>query len=433
MERSYHSASVIHISLLSLLFFYWAPATAIERIETSDVEGELRIVGGTEITNSSSYPYIAFSSGYLLCGSTLIWSDILLSAGHCSEAFQNGGVWLGGIQLSGGDGEFHYVDQVSVHPDYPSASTQPNDIMLVKLSTSSALQTVSLAANSAQPGEGFTVKVVGFGRTTEGGLVSQTAKEVEVNVVNFAACDDLYGGKLLEDKQFCTDGNGDSCQGDSGGPLLNQYGEQVGVVSFGEGCDRYQSVNTRVSHYADWIQLGICSLSSNPPTNCPGVAPTTIAQTSSPIPPPSIPLTPAPTFAPVEPYTIAPMNLPSSLPSKVMTNHPTLGPSESFSAAPTLPSTTFIPSYVLVTSSPTRNQTTSIENRTVEDDFADNVENTTITVPVQSFETNTATGATTTTGTTPTAMPSSSTSSKTKSLNCLYHIILLLLYLMYIL
>ena len=227
------------------------------------------IVGGSEITDRGRFPYLAYSTGTRSCGATLIWSDILLSAGHCNDVFLNLGVRIGGIDEKGIDGEYHDVEQVLVHPEYPAPSTQPNDIMLVKLSTYSSIEPVRIATSLEQPDFGSTVKVLGFGLESEDGAFSSHAKEVDVSVVNFTSCDSLYGGKLLEDVQFCTESsNGDSCQGDSGGPLLNQNGEQVGIVAFGEGCHRYPSVNTRVSNFATWILESVCALSNDPPISC---------------------------------------------------------------------------------------------------------------------------------------------------------------------
>ena len=42
-----------------------------------------RIVGGTE-ASPGEYPFFAEGSG---CGGSLIWKDIVLSAGHCQGAF----------------------------------------------------------------------------------------------------------------------------------------------------------------------------------------------------------------------------------------------------------------------------------------------------------------------------------------------------------
>jgi len=47
-------------------------------------------------------------------------------------------------------------------------------------------------------------------------------------------------------------------KGDSGGPIFQwtgQYWEQVGIVSYGEGCAKPNKpgVYTRISYYYDWI------------------------------------------------------------------------------------------------------------------------------------------------------------------------------------
>lgn len=255
------------VRLIVLLFKSTSTVALLRRRQQQ--QQRQTIVGGSQITDRSRFPFLAFSSGDRSCSATLIWNDILLSAGHCQEAFLKLGVRIGGIEEKGNDGEYHDVEQVLVHPDYPVASTQPYDIMLVKISSYSSIQPATIASSLEQPDFGSSVKILGYGLESEDGAFSPYAKEVDVSVVNFTSCDDLYGGKLLENVQFCTEStNGDSCQGDSGGPLLNESGEQVGIVAFGEGCHRYPSVNTRVSHFAPWILEGVCALSSDPPSAC---------------------------------------------------------------------------------------------------------------------------------------------------------------------
>ena len=57
-------------------------------------------------------------------------------------------------------------------------------------------------------------------------------------------------------------GGKDSCQGDSGGPLVDkETKEQIGVVSFGQGCAEpgYPGVYTQVSYFIDWINETIAA------------------------------------------------------------------------------------------------------------------------------------------------------------------------------
>jgi trypsin len=228
-----------------------------------------RIVGGIQIPTAHSYPYLAHTAGSILCTASLIWPDILISAGHCGDAFADG-VFIGGILLDGSDAVFHAVSTVLAHSNYTGSI---NDVALVKLSTASNAKHVNLATTATAPKERATVKILGFGITSSGGNLPSAALQVSVNVANFQNCNAIYASdNLVNSLQFCTStaGGKDSCQGDSGGPLLDSNGNLVGLVSFGIGCAQPNtpSVNIRVSGYKDWIQSGICKLAKKPPASC---------------------------------------------------------------------------------------------------------------------------------------------------------------------
>ena len=67
--------------------------------------------------------------------------------------------------------------------------------------------------------------------------------------------------------RLCSTSGGEEkgdCQGDSGGPFfITRPGDgmfqQIGIVSYGQGCARPNGANvfTRVAHYVDWIEKQI--------------------------------------------------------------------------------------------------------------------------------------------------------------------------------
>ena len=118
--------------------------------------------------------------------------------------------------------------------------------------------------------------VVGWGKTyadqlvTTNGAYSDKQQKLEVPLLSETDCSAQFG--QLEETQLCAGGEAgeDSCRGDSGGPLLIQREEEeegrqgilrpwylLGIVSFGSrDCgDGQAALYTRVSQYADWIQL----------------------------------------------------------------------------------------------------------------------------------------------------------------------------------
>lgn len=232
---------------------------------------EAAIVGG-QPAEVGEYPSYAVKTGGG-CGATLIHSDILVTAAHCSSLFRKGGtVSIGGNLLSGSDApETIGIAHRRIHGSN-NPSTYAYDIMLVKLTNFSTAPIVLLNQDNFVPVVNEAVSVIGFGLTSEGGSQSLVLQEVDVNVINFDTCRASYdeGFTIDDTSMICAAAPGkDSCQGDSGGPLFDALGSLLGVVSFGIGCAQteFPGIYARISSSLDFITQGICELSSNPPSS----------------------------------------------------------------------------------------------------------------------------------------------------------------------
>lgn len=227
-----------------------------------------RIVGGVA---AGSYPAYAKLSAdtFSFCGATLVHPDILVGAAHC-DGFVGLDAYLGSNLVDGRDAdEVIQVVSERIHPSY--SDDESPDIMLYKLVRPSSASVVSMNSNGAIPSDGELVRTIGFGLTSDGGETSDILLQVDLNVVDFGACNRAYDGSLIDSEMVCAAAPGkDSCQNDSGGPLLRQDGTLVGIVSFGDGCAQagIPGVYTRLSDSMDFVRQGICEMSSNPPPSC---------------------------------------------------------------------------------------------------------------------------------------------------------------------
>jgi hypothetical protein len=82
-----------------------------------------RIVGGTAAM-VGEFPFYAKTRPNILCGATLVWEDILLTAAHCGGGFLNGTA-IGGTLLNDFDATIVDVLSEIPHPDYNNV-TQEN-------------------------------------------------------------------------------------------------------------------------------------------------------------------------------------------------------------------------------------------------------------------------------------------------------------------
>jgi len=240
---------------------------------TSDDEVlEDRVVGGTRVP-AGTYPWFANiamlpngdkNGGALACGGSLIASNIVLTAAHCSLAPLNG-TFIGRDNLMNPKEKFETfkIAESIIHPQYYHP-LHKFDLMLLRLDGHSVQQPIEYKVtahnHAADFKEGDKVTVIGFGTTSHDGSSPGVMESADLHYVPNDACG-MFPKGHIQPEQICATAQGkDACQGDSGGPLIEQIDgkdQLVGVVSFGKGCASafFPGVYSRVGHPVaqEWI------------------------------------------------------------------------------------------------------------------------------------------------------------------------------------
>ncbi|KYQ53176.1 Serine proteinase stubble [Trachymyrmex zeteki] len=233
---------------------------------------ENRIVGGRP-TLPNRYPWIArlVYDGRFHCGASLLNNDYVITAAHCVRNLKRSKirVVLGDYdQYVNTDGTpvMRAVSVVIRHRNFDMNSYN-HDVALLKLRKSVKFSKKIRPICLPQPGTdpaGKEGTVVGWGRTSEGGMLPGKVQEVQVPIHSLTQCRKMkYRANRITENMICAGrSNQDSCQGDSGGPLLVQEADKLeiaGIVSWGVGCGRpgYPGVYTRVTRYLKWIHTNM--------------------------------------------------------------------------------------------------------------------------------------------------------------------------------
>ncbi|KAJ8706778.1 hypothetical protein PYW07_012856 [Mythimna separata] len=244
-------------------------ATAIRRQELMRVAGGLTSYLG-------EHPFLAglvitlTTDETSVCGGTLVSHTHVLTTAQCWwDGYSQANkvlVVLGSIKLFSG-GKRTVASTITLHPQY-NADTLRNDIAILRVSYviyTSYIKAINLPTNVNSTFEGSRAQVIGFGKTSEAGIItnSQALRDVYVPVISNAKCAESFGD-LVTDHVLCTSGDNKKgpCGHDSGGPLILRYysGSSdllIGLVSFGaaDGCTTgYPSGYTRVTSYLSWIK-----------------------------------------------------------------------------------------------------------------------------------------------------------------------------------
>ncbi|XP_066594936.1 chymotrypsin-2-like [Prorops nasuta] len=220
-----------------------------------------RIVGG-ESAPVGKYPYQVQLRyrGRFLCGGSIINKQYILTAAHCIYRRDSSDfVVIAGTNFLNETGDEYDVADLKYHEDY-DRSKRIHDIGLMRLTKDiefkRGVQEVPLADGSEYDRDNeFPVILTGWGRLRRSGKIPNELQEIKLVTTTLSRCQSSH--RNIRTSHICTYtkvGEG-ACNGDSGGPLVTNFGEQVGIVSYGYPCGvGSPDVYTRVSYYYDWIK-----------------------------------------------------------------------------------------------------------------------------------------------------------------------------------
>jgi secreted trypsin-like serine protease len=235
---------------------------------------EPMIVGGTPaapgVAPWATHIEVRTPTSLSICAASLIGELWLLTAAHCVT--DDNGVVLANAAIRATTGvvdrrtappaALRLVDRIAVGAYNAGAATA--DWALLRLTEPVTTGAVRLAQPRDMAGvaPGASVRVAGWGLTTEDGALSPVLNQAVMPLLDDAACASLLGPLFAADAMLCAGvlaGGVDTCAGDSGAALVTDDRRglpvEIGITSWGFGCARpgLPGVYARVSRYAQEI------------------------------------------------------------------------------------------------------------------------------------------------------------------------------------
>ncbi|XP_026157111.1 prothrombin [Mastacembelus armatus] len=233
-----------------------------------------RIVGGDDAEVASAPWQVMLykrSPQELLCGASVISDQWILTAAHCilyppwNKNFTSDDILVrlgkhNRAKFERGTEKIVAIDEIIVHPKYNWKENLNRDIALLHLKRPVTFTNEIFPVCLPTRQVAQTLMTTGYkGRVTGWGNLKETwnpsarnlptvLQQIHLPIVDQNTCRSSTSVKVT-DNMFCAGyapddtQRGDACEGDSGGPFVMKYPAenrwyQMGIVSWGEGCDR---------------------------------------------------------------------------------------------------------------------------------------------------------------------------------------------------
>ncbi|XP_037939623.1 serine protease 3-like [Teleopsis dalmanni] len=230
-----------------------------------------RIING----NDAAVGQIPFQVGLTLsdslenwwCGGSIISTNWVLTAAHCTDGAVYAIVYLGATDRTKPEKVLYVTNSNFIqHEDYQPAPYVMNDISLIKIPTITYTKNIQKVAipkisTSYSSYAGNIATSSGWGITKENTNVLPTNLQyVHLKIITNSLCNETYHSTLVNKGSLCTatPQATTTCEGDSGGPLVDlASGKLIGINSFvsGDGCEAGDPAGfVRVTAYLNWIR-----------------------------------------------------------------------------------------------------------------------------------------------------------------------------------